>query len=157
MKHLMRSSNSILSTLALALFAVYLAYSVFEAMRSSVWTVCLLYDLRGQSTAEERALVYGAEYVRAIAEIRRKIPRDGAYVLISAVPENEGAPLWVKFELAPRRAVYLGELASLQPVERLRNRVPRAARWVVIAYGGYRPPVLIERFRFMQEWKRRPR
>ena len=149
--------SSVVATLALGLFAVFLAFSLFEAAHASARSIRFLYFARGESPAEERSHAYGPAYVRAIEEIRRTIPRDGAYVLISAVSEAEGAPYWVKYDLAPRRAVYLGEIGSLQPVDRLRKRLPRAARWVVIANGGYRPPLLIERFKFIQERKRRPR
>ena len=157
MKHLMRSSRSILSTLALALFAAYLAISLFEAARASARSSLLLFQARGETPHQERIRAYGPDYTRAIEEIRRKIPEDGAYILISGVSESEGAPYWVKYDLAPRRAAYLGELRLLQPVDRLRNRMPRAARWVVIAYGSYRPPVLIERYKFVQERMRRPK
>lgn len=153
----MRSSRSILATLALGLFAVHLALSLQQAARVAAGTGVLAYRLLGEPASEERSRAYGAEYVRAIDEIRRTIPPDGAYVLITAAPEVDGAHFWVKFDLAPRRAVFLGELGSLQPVDRLRRRMPRAARWVVIAYDSYRPPVLIERFRFIQERQRRLR
>ena len=140
---------------ALALFAVFLVLSLFEAARASAGNIRFLYFARGESPAEERSHAYGSAYVRAIEEIRRTIPEDGAYILISGGPEAEGGPYWVKYDLAPRRAVYLGELHTLQPVDRLRKRMPRAARWVVISYDSYRPPVLIERFKFVQERKRR--
>jgi hypothetical protein len=149
--------SSVVAALAIALFSAFLLLSLFEAARASGRSIRFLYFARGESPAEERSHAYGPAYVRAIEEIRRTIPRDGAYILISGVSESEGAPYWVKYDLAPRRAVYLGELRSLQPVDRLRKRLPRAARWVVIAYGGYRPPLLIERFKFIQERKRRPR
>jgi len=147
--------SSVFPRLALGLFAVFLAISIFQAARASGRSGLLLLQARGETPSEERVRAYGPEYTRAIAEIRRTIPEDGAYILISGSPEAEGAPYWVKYDLAPRRAVYLGELGSLQPVERLRRRMPRAARWVVIAYDAYRPPLLIERFRFVQERQRR--
>jgi hypothetical protein len=153
MQLLMRFSG-VFSKLVLALFAVHLGVSLNQAAHVSAATARMAWRLRGEPPSEERSHAYGPEYVRALAEIRRTIPPDGAYVLISAVSEAEGAAYWVKFDLAPRRAVYLGELGSLQPVERLRKRMPRAARWVVIAYGSYRPPVVLERFRFIRERKR---
>lgn len=149
--------SSLFARLALGLFAIHLGFSMFEAARASGRTLRLLYLAHGETPFEERSHAYGPEYVRAIAAIRRAIPEDGAYILLSGVSEAEGAPYWVKYDLAPRRAVYLGEVRSLQPVDRLRKRMPRAARWVVIAYGDYRPPVLVERFKFVQERKRRPR
>ena len=148
-------SRSVLPTLALGLFAVHLALSMSRAAVDTARSGLLLLEARGETPYEERLRAYGSEYIRAIEEIRRTIPEDGAYILISGVSEAEGAPYWVKYDLAPRRAVYLGELRSLQPVNRLRKRLPRAARWVVIAYDSYRPPVLIERFKFIQERKRR--
>lgn len=151
------TSPSILPRLALGLFAVFLAVSLFRAAAETARNGVLLFSARGETPYEERLRAYGSEYVRAIEEIRRTIPRDGAYILISGVSEAEGAPYWVKYDLAPRRAVYLGELHALQPADRLPNRMPRAARWVVIAYGSDRPPLLIERFKFIQERKRRPR
>lgn len=147
--------KSVFATLALGLFAVFLAVSLSRAAFETVKNGILLYLTRGETPYEERIRAYGPEYTRAIEEIRRTIPEGGAYVLISGAPEAEGAPYWVKYDLAPRRAVYLGELRFLQPVDRLRKRMPRAARWVVIAYDSYRPPVLIERFKFVQERKRR--
>src|SRR5689334_4918598 len=137
MKRLMRFSGSVFSTLVLALFAAHLAVSLYQAGNVAAHTGRLAWQSRGEPPSAERAHAYGPEYVRAIEEIRRTIPRDGAYILISAVSEAEGAMYWVKFDLAPRRAVYLGEIGALQPVERLRKRMPRAARWVVIAQGGY--------------------
>ena len=153
----MRSFRSILSTAALGLFAIHLAVSLVQAARESARNGVLAWRFLGEPASEERSRAYGAEYVRAIEEIRRTIPPDGAYILITAAPEVDGAHFWVKYDLAPRRAVFLGELGSLQPVDRLRRRMPRAARWVVISYDSYRPPVLIERFRFIQERQRRPR
>jgi hypothetical protein len=155
MKHLMRSSRSILATLALGLFAAFLAVSLFRAAVETAKNGILLYSLRGETPFEERARCYGPVYTHEIETIRRTIPRDGAYLLINGDPGEHGGPFWVKFDLAPRRAVYLGDLDGLGPVDRLKKRMPRAARWVVIAYGPYRRPVLIERYKFVRGLKER--
>lgn len=151
----MRSSRSLLATLALGLFAVYLVLSVSQAAFETAKNGVLLFRTRGETPLQERSRVYGPVYAHAIETIRRTIPRDGAYILVNGESEEQGGQFWVKFDLAPRRAVYLGELGTLASVDRLRKRMPRAARWVVIAYGSYRPPVLIERYKFVQERKRR--
>lgn len=151
----MRSPGSILPTLALALFAVFLAVSVSRAARVAGGAVLVGWEARGETPLQERIRAYGPGYTRAIEEIRRTIPPDGAYILVSDAPEEDGAPVWVKFDLAPRRVIYLGPLRSLEPADQLRKRMHGAARWVVIARGSYRPPELIERFRFIQERKRR--
>lgn len=142
-----------LPTLALGLFAVFLAVSLSRAVAESARNVVLMHALQGETPFQERARCYSSAYTEEIENIRRTIPRDGAYILINGDAEEQGGPLWVKFDLAPRRAVYLGQLDKLQSAERLKKRIPRAARWVVIAYGPYRRPVLIERYKFVQGLK----
>jgi hypothetical protein len=151
----MRSSSP-LSTLALALFALYLAVSVPWALLRSARTGLLALRVAGETPFEERSRFFGPDYARGIAAIRRAIPADGAYVLVNGDPGELGGPVWVKFDLAPRRAVFLGTLQDLDNVERLRKRMPRAARWVVIAYGPYRTPVLIERYKLMRQLREKP-
>lgn len=157
MKRLMRSSRSIFSTFALGLFAAFLVLSLFRSAVETAKNGILMYSLRGETPIQERARCYGPVYTHEIETIRRTIPRDGAYVLINGDPAEHGGPFWVKFDLAPRRAVFLGDLNSLGRVERLKKRMPRAARWVVIAYGPYRKPVLIERYKFVQGLEERLR
>lgn len=111
---------------------------------------------RKETPLQRRERSFGSGYTQAIEQIRRTIPPDGAYLLINGRPDfEEGGPLWVKFDLAPRRAVYLGKLHDLGSADRLRRRTPRAARWVVIAHGPYDPPVLIERYRFIRQIEER--
>jgi len=142
--------SPLFARLALGLFAIYLAASISHAAYDTVRNGRLAYILRGEKPVEERARCYGPGYTEQIEAIRRTIPPDGAYILLNSNPGEEGGPLWVKFDLAPRRAVYLGNLEDVGSVERLKRRMPRAARWVVIAHGPYRPPVLIERYKFVQ-------
>jgi hypothetical protein len=137
--------RTVLASLALLLLALHLALSLPSVVRVSAQRVSHLYWTWGESPREERSRSFSPAYAEAIEKIRTTIPRDGAYVLVNGDPLDDGGPLWVKFDLAPRRAVYLGRLREGDDGSRLRNRVPRAARWVVIAYGGYRPPLLLER------------
>lgn len=151
------SSRSVVSLIALGLFSIYLAASVFRAAFETASNLYLLYRARGETPFQERARAYGPVYAHEIETIRRTIPRDGAYILLNGRPGEEGGPLWVKFDLAPRRAVYLGDLDKIDDIERLKRRIPRAARWVVIAYGSYDRPVLIERYKFVRRLKGRKR
>ncbi|MES1245970.1 MAG: hypothetical protein ABUT39_30460 [Acidobacteriota bacterium] len=143
--------SSRLAGLVLALLAIQMAVALPRAFRRSASEGWHLVRDFGETPRERRVRNFGAGYVEAIEEIRRTIPPDGAYVLINGHGEvEEGGPIWVKFDLAPRRAVYLGKLADLGNAERVKRRMPRAARWVVIARGTYDPPVLMERFRFVR-------
>lgn len=148
--------NSPLAWLALALLAVHLGVTLPRALRRSVLEIRNLVEVRHQTPFEKRARNFTPGYVQAIERIRREIPPDGAYLLINAHPDfEEGGPLWIKFDLAPRRAVYLGKLDEIGNARRLRRRMPRAARWVILARGPYEPPVLIERHRFLRELEAR--
>ena len=147
--------SSVFAKLALGLFAVFLAVALSHAAVDVARSGVLLYRTRHDTPLQDRSNSYGPVYAHEIEKIRRTIPRDGAYILINGDSGESGGPFWVKFDLAPRRAVYLGELDKLESIERLKRRMPRAARWVVIAYGPYRRPVLIERYKFVQERKAR--
>lgn len=148
--------RSSLATLALVLLAVHLGMAVPRALLRSSWEVRNLIATRHETPFEKRVRSFGPGYTQAIEQIRRKIPPDGAYLLINSHPDfEEGGPLWVKYDLAPRRAVYLGKLDDLGSADRLRRRMPRAARWVVIAHGPYDPPVLVERHVFVKQLEER--
>ena len=150
----MRSSGPLVSSLALGLFVAYLAVAVPWALLKAARSVLTSSRVAGETPLEERSRSYGPAYANAIEEIRRTVPPDGAYLLVNGDPKEEGGPLWVKFDLAPRRAVFLGKLNELDDIDRVRKRIPRAARWVVIAHGPYRRPELIERFRFIRGLRR---
>lgn len=147
--------RSLLAALALGLFALYLIASISWAALNTAKTIVLMVRVRNETPFQERSRSYSPEYAEGIEAIRRTIPRDGAYLLINGTPEELGGPFWVKFDLAPRRAVFLGDLGKLGNIDRLRRRMPRAARWVVIAYGPYGRPAVIERYKFVQGLKGR--
>src|SRR4029077_11555952 len=102
----------------------------------------------GETAAAGGVRVFGTPYVDTIRAMRRAIPPDGIYGLIDGEPDIEGAALWVRHDLAPRKAVFLGKLAQLPGPRRLRGRLPERARWVVVAYTR-RPPERIDKLRFL--------
>jgi hypothetical protein len=148
-------ATSPLAVLAVGLLALHLSVAVPWALRKSAGAGLQMIHVAGETPSAKRSRTYGPDYVRAIAEIRRTIPPDGAYVLLNGSPEDVGAPIWVKFDLAPRRAVYLGNAKDVGSLDRFRRRIPRAARWVVIAYTSYGRPVLVERYKFLRQLRER--
>ncbi|MBV8200930.1 MAG: hypothetical protein JOZ15_09945, partial [Acidobacteria bacterium] len=66
-----------------------------------------------------------------------------------------GGTYWVRYDLAPRRSIYLGRLYELTSVQEVRRRLAANLRHVVVAYGPEKPPRLYERYRFVQEIDRR--
>ncbi len=147
--------RSLLARLALALLAVQLTVALPWALLRSAREAWHVIVYRHETPFQQRVRTFGLSYTEAVERIRRTIPQDGAYVLINGNPgEEEGGPIWVKFDLAPRRAVYLGKLRDLQDADRLRRRMPRAAHWVVVVDSN-EPPVLFERYRFIQQIRER--
>lgn len=78
------------------------------------------------------------------------IPPGGDYLLLDGGEELQGATYWVRFELAPRRARYVGRLSEMSgqtgPLRELRQALsrPDGPRWVVVALP-HDPAVLLDR------------
>ena len=146
----MRPRSSLPATFALALFglllAVSLAWSTGRAVRRIYWA----HLYAGETPLEERSRQFDPQYALAVEEIRRTIPPHGVYALVDADPVEEGSVLWVRFDLAPRRAVLLGFLHDLKNPRIVRERLIREVRWVIVA-SVRRPPVLYERRAFLRE------
>lgn len=151
----MRKPGSAFATAALSLFGLFLAVAVPLAGYRAAWAVWHALHHLDETPYQARSRTFGPGYADSIEEIRRTIPPNGAYLLLNGDDKDEGGPIWVRFDLAPRRAVYLGKLKDVTTAERLRRRAPKAARWVIIAKGPYHPPVLFERFRFMRQLRDR--
>jgi hypothetical protein len=143
-------TSRLLSRVALVVLAVHLAVAVpFALARSAKRSLAAARHL-DETPREARQRTFGAAYVAAIEEARRAIPEDGVYLLVDAQDREEGAPFWVRFDLAPRRALFLGKLSELPPPAKLRAR----ARVVVLATGGRRPPNVLDRATFLRSLER---
>jgi len=137
----------LLARAALGLFLLYLAVSVprtsFRALRGMMAAA----RSAGESPLDRRKRTDGPEYTAAIEAIRRAIPADGAYILVNGASRDDGARLWVRFNLAPRRAVYVGNLQG--PRRRSLGEIPPDLAWVVVARGRGNPPELYGRADFL--------
>lgn len=151
----MRLPAFIPSALALGLFASFLAVALPAALERSEELVEQAIEHSGETVIEKRSRVWGALYTQRIEEIRRLIPPEEPYVLVNGDAVDHGAPIWVRFDLAPRRAVLL-QRRALHPPRLARRRIPGAARWVVVAYQE-RLPELIETSRFLRHLEREKR
>ncbi|HEX7185051.1 MAG TPA: hypothetical protein VF756_24700 [Thermoanaerobaculia bacterium] len=139
----MRSFRITAPGIALALFFLFLAVSLPLSLGRSVRRIHAAFRFAGETAYEERARHFGAEYARAVEEIRRTIPKDGVYLLLDGDEEELGGAIWVRFDLAPRRAVFLGFLKDLKTPASFRYPLIRETRWVVIGYAQ-KPPRLME-------------
>ena len=109
----------------------------------------------GEDSAGGWRRVQGADYVAAVERIRRTIPRGGESPIVNGAAEWHGGPYWVRFDLAPRRARYLGLLSELAGQDGLAARRlpagPTGPHWVVVAFPDRQPPLLIEREAFLRQ------
>jgi hypothetical protein len=94
-----------------------------------------------------RQRILGEPYAAAIERIRRAVPRNGDYLLVDGAPAWEGGSYWVRFELAPRRARFLGPRSELAS----RRRLPPEGSLVVIAFGDGVPPLMMDCESFLRE------
>lgn len=131
--------------LALAAFALFLVHSGSLTVSRSWRWLAQASSFAGEETPAIRRHLLGASYLLAIERLRQAIPRDGEYLLVRGGTEWEGGQYWVRFELAPRRARFLGAWRDLPDGQILRRTLPPGPRWVVIAYSEPRPPVLMDR------------
>jgi hypothetical protein len=144
-----------LDVLAIGLLAFFLVAAVPQAMLRALGMLRLAKQAAHESDEAARARAYGEDYTRAIDEIRRAIPASGGYLLVEGGRPQDGGVYWVRYDLAPRRAVYLGHLSELTDARRLRKRIGANLRQVVVAYGPGLAPRLYERYRFVNEIERR--
>ncbi len=141
-------AGSVFRAVTLVLLGVFLlAAGVAASLNTSV-RLGQAVALVGEDGAAARRRFQGADYMDAIEQIRRTIPPGGEYLLVDGGEERQAAPLWVRFDLAPRRARLVGALRDLPDPDQLAERMPASSRWVVIAFYG-RPPVLIDRETFL--------
>jgi len=141
-------AGSVFRAVALGLLGLFLLISIPTAAVHTGLRLVQAAALVGEDSATARRRVQGTAYMDAIEQIRRTIPRDGEYLLVDGGAERQGGTYWVRFDLAPRRARFLGNLRDLAGPGRLADRMPASSRWVVIAIYG-RPPILIDREAFL--------
>ncbi|MEO6194352.1 MAG: hypothetical protein ABIS20_15185 [Thermoanaerobaculia bacterium] len=95
--------------------------------------------------AEARRRTFGAAYTDAIDAIRRALPDDSWYLVVS--PESSDASgwaLWVRYGLAPRRPVLIQPRAGRGLRAANGGGVPKWVRWAVLP-DDHGVPVLLTR------------
>lgn len=108
--------------------AVFLAASVPSALAASWKRVMAAWHDRALDADESLATVRGPDYVAAIRRIREELPADSEYLLFGA---PDGADVFVRFDLAPRRAVFGGATTDLSK-NVTPSRLHELPEWTVI-------------------------
>jgi hypothetical protein len=143
-------AGSVLRALALALFAAALVLAVPEAAEIAGKRIVLAVSRLGEDSHQARRRFLGPDYVAAVDEIRRVIPPGGEYLLADGGTERQGAAVFLRYELAPRRARFVGRLRDVRDPAQWASKFPPGSpgpRWVVVAYPG-KPAALVDRADF---------
>jgi hypothetical protein len=143
-----------LDVLAVALAVLFFAAAIPPALQRTCQLLQAEAALAGESLTASRARMYGPAYVQAIDQIRAAIDPDEPYLLVEAGGPRQGGVYWVRYDLAPRRAIFLGRLDELTPRDLRRNQGANL-RHVVVALGPGPPPRLFDRFAFRDLLDRR--
>ncbi len=99
-------ARRLLPLVGLIALAVHLATSVPPALRASRSGLKDAWRDRSLDSNASLARLRGPEYVAAIGRIREQLPADSEYLLLVG---SGGADVFVRFDLAPRRAIFGGE------------------------------------------------
>lgn len=140
-------AGSVLRAVALVLLAVSLLAALPLTVLRVGRRLLEVPQLAGENARGAHARVLGTAGANALDSIRRTIPPGGEYLLLDGGAEWQGATYWVRFELAPRRARFVGRLNEMSgQAAPLRQALsaPDGPRWVVIALP-HDPAILIAR------------
>jgi len=149
----MRRARQLLSFVALALFALTIVVAGGWTVQRSCERLGRFLEHGRETPFGERSRRFGPVYTDAIGSLRDAISPRETYLLVDR-GDLIGAENWVRYELAPRPAIFLGRWADLPSGSTLRKAFPRDARKVVIAG---KVPRLLDRYQFLQELADRDR
>lgn len=93
----------------LAVLGLFLGLNAPMALLKSLRRIKQGWELRHETLIESRKRLFGSEYVESVETIRKSIPPDGEYLLVIGPGAEEEAALWVRYDLAPRRALLLDQ------------------------------------------------
>lgn len=145
-------ADSVFGTIALVLFGLFLIVSLPTAALRTARRTALAVSTLQESPEAARRRVLGPRWVDGIELVRRAVPENGSYLLVNGGLEWEGGPYWARFDLAPRRAIYLGVLSEMPDGDTVRRSLPKnAPELVVIAFRQPFPPLLLRREDFLRE------
>ncbi len=93
----------------LAVLGLFLGLNAPAALLKSLRRIKQGWELRHETPSESRKRLFGDEYVESVEAIRKSVPPDGEYLLVIGPNTEEEAALWVRYDLAPRRALLLDQ------------------------------------------------
>src|ERR1700681_1339808 len=100
--------GSLLRVLILVLFAASLLVGLEQAAKRFWVRIDQAVSRLGEDSRQARRRALGAGWVDAEEKIRHAVPADGDYLMVDGGEERQGATLFLRYQLAPRRARFAG-------------------------------------------------
>lgn len=120
-----------LPLVAVAVFGLSLAVAGLTTARAAVMLVREAWPHRGESVLDARRRVFGAPYADGVERIRAALPRDADYLLASRGEASDA--IWLRYDLAPRRARWLGLMRASRRAFEVDGRPHDPPPFVVVA------------------------
>jgi hypothetical protein len=98
---------------AVALLAVYFASALPVAAGIAGFMLRLPARATRESLPAARARLFGAEYTAGVDALRRALPPAQPYILVAGGTLDDGGVFWMRYDLAPRPPLFLGQLDRL--------------------------------------------
>ena len=130
---------------ALWVVALTLAAGALRPVAVSILRMASALRFESGATVEARSRIFGIPYTRAVDAIRKQIPGDAPFALVEAGDEGLGGTLWLRYDLAPRKAIDLGSLETLAAQPEEIRRLPAEVRWIVVSHGDRAAAELLDR------------
>lgn len=140
-----KALGGLLDGLALALLVLYLGSALPAAASIARFMLGLPARAAHESLPTARARLFGGAYAAGIDALRRTLPPGRPYILVAGDVFADGGAFWVRWDLAPRPPLFLGQLDRLTDAAGLRRALGGEPRRlpVVVAWAD-RPPVLLD-------------
>lgn len=147
--------RALLDWLALGLLVLAVAAAGKPMVDESLRRVRQARRRAGETSLDARRRLFGTAYIDAVERIRDELDPDEPYLLVEGGERAEGNALWLRYQLAPRPASFLGQIDEIWDAGQVRRRLPGKVHWVIVAQSQTRPPQLIPRHDFLRWLERR--
>jgi hypothetical protein len=142
-------SRGPLATVVLVVLVIASVVSVPRMLYQAAWRLASGLKHFSEEPLVARRRVFGARYADAVERIAKAIPKDGEYLLADRSHEP-GQPNWIRYDLAPRRARYLGRVSGERLVVAKEGLPKSRPPFVVISVDSEQAPELIESDQFFK-------
>lgn len=142
-------SRPLSGRIALLLVAATLSAATLRPVAVSLVRILSAIQGTGTGTLAGRTRIFGSGYTQTVETIRRTLRDTAPYALLEAGSPDEGGTLWLRYDLAPRKAIELGRMGDLATHPDRFERLSGEVRWIVVSHGYGANPEILDRRQFV--------